>query len=163
MTQTVSPDIHAAIQTVNQQFMAALAQGDAQTAASLYTEDSELLPAGRPEVRGRAAIQAFWQAALDLGVTGIDLTSRELQVTGKEAYEIGRFTLHATNSDLRDDGKYMVIWRQVGGQWRLHRDIFNSSRRPGQPAGQQGGHNLRPEPPFHLPSPCFPGHPMDES
>lgn len=131
MTQIVSSDIQAAIQAVNQEFMVALAQGDAQTVASLYTEDSELLPAGRPEVRGRAAIQAFWQAALDLGVTGIDLTSRELQAIGVDAYEVGRFTLHATNSELRDDGKYLVIWRQVGGQWRLHRDIFNSSRRPG--------------------------------
>lgn len=56
MTQTVSSDIHTAIQAVNQQFIVALAQGDAQTMASLYSEDSELLPAGRPEVRGRAAV-----------------------------------------------------------------------------------------------------------
>lgn len=47
MTQTVAPDIHTAIQAVNQQFMAAHAQGDALGVAALYTEDSELLPAGR--------------------------------------------------------------------------------------------------------------------
>jgi ketosteroid isomerase-like protein len=26
-----------------------------------------------------------------------------------------------------DQGKYIVIWKQDGGQWKLHRDIFNSS------------------------------------
>ena len=24
-------------------------------------------------------------------------------------------------------GKYMIIWRREEGQWKLHRDIFNSS------------------------------------
>jgi hypothetical protein len=27
-----------------------------------------------------------------------------------------------------DEGKYIVIWKQVEGQWKLHRDILNSSR-----------------------------------
>jgi len=26
-----------------------------------------------------------------------------------------------------DKGKYIVIWKQEEGQWKLHRDIFNSS------------------------------------
>jgi hypothetical protein len=26
-----------------------------------------------------------------------------------------------------DQGKYIVIWKREKGQWKLHRDIFNSS------------------------------------
>ena len=27
-------------------------------------------------------------------------------------------------------GKFIVIWKEQGGQWKLHRDIFNSSIPP---------------------------------
>ncbi len=26
-----------------------------------------------------------------------------------------------------DAGKFIVVWKQEAGQWKLHRDIFNSS------------------------------------
>ena len=29
-----------------------------------------------------------------------------------------------------DSGKFIVIWKQEGGQWKLHRDIWNSSMPP---------------------------------
>jgi ketosteroid isomerase-like protein len=29
-----------------------------------------------------------------------------------------------------DYGKYVVIWKQDKREWKLHRDIFNSSRPP---------------------------------
>jgi len=25
------------------------------------------------------------------------------------------------------DGKYVVIWKRDGGQWKIHRDIWNTS------------------------------------
>jgi hypothetical protein len=28
---------------------------------------------------------------------------------------------------VNDRGKYIVIWRKVGCQWKLHRDIFNTN------------------------------------
>jgi hypothetical protein len=28
-----------------------------------------------------------------------------------------------------DEGKYVVVWKRVGGQWKLHRDIWTSSVR----------------------------------
>jgi ketosteroid isomerase-like protein len=26
-----------------------------------------------------------------------------------------------------DRGKYIVVWKDEGGKWKLHRDIWNSS------------------------------------
>lgn len=134
MPQTMSANIHTAIQAVNQQFMAALARGDVPTAASLYTEDSAILPAGQPEVRGRHAVEAFWQTALNQGVTGIDLATREVQGMGTDTFEVGRFTLHGPHSAVLDEGHYMLIWRHENGHWCVHRDIFNSSPSPVQDA-----------------------------
>jgi ketosteroid isomerase-like protein len=28
---------------------------------------------------------------------------------------------------VADRGKYVVIWKRVGGEWKLHRDIWTTS------------------------------------
>ena len=46
---------------------------------------------------------------------------------GETAYEVGKYTLLGRGGQTLDSGKYVVIWRQEDGQWKLHRDIFNTS------------------------------------
>jgi len=29
---------------------------------------------------------------------------------------------------VADRAKYVVVWKKVGGQWLLHRDIWNTSQ-----------------------------------
>ncbi len=128
MTQTVTPELHAAVQATNLEFLKALASGDAHALAQLYTHDGEVLAPGSAEVQGRAAVQSFWQAVMDQGVASAELVSRELIGTDSDAYEVGQFQLHGAKGEVLDHGKFVVIWRQEDGQWRLHRDIFNSSR-----------------------------------
>ena len=67
---------------------------------------------------------------MDHGITGVELTSRELVGLGIDAYEVGQYKLHSRDGGLLDDGKFLVIWRLEDGQWRLHRDIYNTSRTP---------------------------------
>jgi ketosteroid isomerase-like protein len=31
------------------------------------------------------------------------------------------------NGKTADRGKYIVVWKRDGGQWRLHRDSWNTS------------------------------------
>ena len=46
-----------------------------------------------------------------------------------QALEIGRYELFAAlpNGERQciDDGRYFVVWRRIGGTWRIHRDMFN--------------------------------------
>ena len=53
--------------------------------------------------------------------------SLEVESAGDLAYEMGRYTLYAGDNDV-DKGKYVLIWKHEAGQWRIHRDIVNSSR-----------------------------------
>lgn len=128
MTQTTTPQ--DATQAVNLQFVAALARKDAQAIAATYTEDAELLPPGSPELRGRDAIRAYWQGAIDMGVARAEMSRRELVRLGEDAYEVGQFTLYGADGSVLDQGKFIVVWRQEQGEWRWRRDIFNSSRAP---------------------------------
>ena len=125
--QGPSSEVQAAIAAVNENFMAAFKRGDAAGLANFYTENGQLLPTGSDFVTGRAAIQAFWQAAMDTGRKTVRLEIVEAEGHGDTAIEIGKYTLSWEAGNVIDRGKYVVIWKQEGGQWKLHRDIWNSS------------------------------------
>jgi uncharacterized protein (TIGR02246 family) len=115
------------IEAANKEFMAAADRGDAGGLAALYTEDGQLLPPNSDVMSGQEAIQAFWQGAMDMGIQSAHLQTVEVERQGEAIIEVGAYTLHGEGGQQLDRGKYIVIWKQEGGQWKLHRDIFNTS------------------------------------
>ena len=130
MAQTGASELRAAIEAANKVFMDAAARGDAAGVAALYTEDGQLLPPNAGPATGRAAVQAFFQAAMDMGIKSALLTTVEVEGHGDTATEVGRIKLFGEGEQELDQGKYLVIWKNVDGQWMLYRDIFNSSNPP---------------------------------
>lgn len=108
-------------------FAAAFNAGDAATVASLYTEDAALFPPGADRIDGRAAIQTFWQGAIESGMKITDLRAVEVEATGDMAGEVGVFTATVTGETgpTTVDGQYIVVWKRTGHTWQLHRDIYN--------------------------------------
>jgi ketosteroid isomerase-like protein len=127
MSQQLST-IRQQIDSNNAAFMAAFRRGDSAGMAAAYTEDGEILPPNLPPMQGKAAIQAFWQGALDLGLAEAVLETVELQERGDMAWEVGRAALKTKDGQVLDDAKYIVIWQRENGRWKWHRDIWNSSR-----------------------------------
>ncbi len=125
-----NPKLREAIDMGNEQFMAAAARGDGAAMASLYTESGQALPPGGDFVVGREALRSFWQSVLDSGVKKAKLETAELTDVGGFAFEVGRYSLFGADSQALDTGKYVVVWKREQGKWRLHRDIWNSSRPP---------------------------------
>jgi ketosteroid isomerase-like protein len=64
---------------------------------------------------------------MGLGIKTIRLDSSEVGVQGGMAVEIGQYTLSGADGNAMDTGKYLVVWRNEGGSWKLHRDIWNTS------------------------------------
>jgi len=129
----VSTEIRNAIMAGNEKLMAAASRGDATAMAALYTENGQVLPPNSDAVSGRQAIQSFWQGAIQMGIKAVKLETVEVENYGTTANEVGRFTIQGEGGQVVDSGKYVVIWKQEAGQWKLHRDIWNSSRpAPGQ-------------------------------
>lgn len=124
---TTQTDLHAAIRRADDAFESTFARGDAAGMARLYTDEGMLLPTGSGFVRGPAAIQAFWQGAMDMGVEQAKLDIEEVEEHGETAIEVGRYTLSGAGGLVMDQGKYIVIWKREAGTWKLHRDIWNSS------------------------------------
>jgi ketosteroid isomerase-like protein len=70
---------------------------------------------------------------LSMGIKAVMLATVEVEDYGHTAHEVGKYTIQGEGGQVTDTGKYVVIWKQEAGQWKLHRDIWNSSRpAPGQ-------------------------------
>jgi uncharacterized protein (TIGR02246 family) len=121
-------NVREAIAAADDQFMATFSRGDAAGLAALYTEQGQLLPPNADFMIGREAIQAFWQGAMDMGIATAKIEILEVEGHGDTAIEVSTYTLHAQDGTELDAGKFIVIWKHVEGEWKLHRDIFNSSK-----------------------------------
>jgi ketosteroid isomerase-like protein len=110
--------------------MAAFADGDAGGIAALYTDGGQLAPPNSDVVTGAKGIEEFWQAVVDMGLKSAKLETIELEEYGDSAVEQGRYQLADAHGNVADHGKFIVIWRRDGDDWKLHRDIWNSSMPP---------------------------------
>jgi uncharacterized protein (TIGR02246 family) len=125
-TQTEA-SIREEIVRANQKFMDTFGRKDAAGMAALYTQDGQFLPPNSDFVRGHPAIQQLFQGLFDAGVTMIELHTGEVEQHGDTAYEVSTATIRVGDQAV-DEAKYIVIWKRENGQWKLHRDIYNSSR-----------------------------------
>ena len=125
---TDSTKIRESIAAANDVFMAAFKQGDAAGLAALYTKDGQVLPPNGDFVSGQQAIQSFWQVIFDMGIKEAQMDIVEVEKQGDTAFEVSKFKLLGEGGQVLDEGKYIVVWKRDQGEWKLHRDIFNSSR-----------------------------------
>jgi uncharacterized protein (TIGR02246 family) len=119
----------ATIEKLNDVWTAAFNRGDAASVAALYTEDAHVLPPGSAMVKGRAAIEAFWRQAAQQ-MTDAKLATIDVLPLGRSAArEIGTVTLKTKSQPSQEVvGKYVVVWRKVGRDWKLATDIWNADK-----------------------------------
>jgi len=108
---------------------------DADVLASLYAPDAVLLPPNTPAVFGRDAIRATNKELLADESLGVELEDLEIKIEGDLGYKAGRYRMYTKDGALAERGKYIEIWKKTGGQWLIHRDIWNSS--VAAPAGDE--------------------------
>jgi uncharacterized protein (TIGR02246 family) len=124
----MTSDTRREIESANAQFMSAFKRSDATAIGNLYTTGARLLPANSDFVRGTAAIRAFWQNVMNMGLKSASLETIEVEAHGDTAIEVGRYRLLAAGDALVDHGKYIVVWKNDNGTWKLHLDIWTTSQ-----------------------------------
>jgi len=95
----------------------------------MYTEDTYVLPPGAEMMKGRSAIAAFWGQQMQQ-IGDIKCTTLGVKPLGRgAAREIGTCSFK-TKSQPPQDGapNSAVVWENVGGQWELLQDIWNSNK-----------------------------------
>ncbi|MBI1198897.1 MAG: DUF4440 domain-containing protein [Phenylobacterium sp.] len=111
-----------------------LAAHDVDGVVAIYADDASLMPPNSPRAEG-PGIRAVWTALL--GAPGMKLVLKAEQVTvaksGEIAIDRGTYVLDMAGAP-QDHGKYVVVWKKVGGEWKAFHDIFNSDLPAAKPA-----------------------------
>ena len=105
---------------------------DAAGIADLYAEDGAVMPPNAPIGKGRAAIQQTWASMMNTPGFSLTFTPEQilLSSSGDMALDRGTYSLTIAPGSITqmDTGKYVVVWRKIGGEWKAAADIFNSDR-----------------------------------
>jgi ketosteroid isomerase-like protein len=124
---TAEADPTSAISEAGRRFLRLFAQNDIPGIAACYTEDAQMLAANMKPVQGRAAIEAVFKFTGGQGHT-LEFQTHELELHGTTAVEIGEYVRRGGDGSSVDQGKYIVIWKRTGSEWKIHRDMFNTNR-----------------------------------
>ena len=97
--------------------------GDAGAVAAQYADDAAILPPGAARMDGKDAIQGYWQAGIDGGLSRVNIVATSIHVTGDTSVTVGN--LLGKMGDVLLTGKYIVIGKKTEDGWKIYRDIWN--------------------------------------
>ena len=120
-------DVTSEIVEANEVFADLFNAHKGEDIGKLYTENGRLFPSNSPVIEGQEAIGQFWNAVFGMGIDNATLTTVHVESFESTAIEEGAYKLFDANSNQLDEGKYIIIWKNIDGQWRLDRDIFSSN------------------------------------
>ena len=114
------------IAAATRRFLALFAANDIAGLAACYTEDAQMMPANMAPVRGHVGIASVFKFTAVRGHT-LEFRTEELEVHGATAIELGAYVRRQAGGAAVDQGRYFVVWKRAGGEWRIHRDMFSTS------------------------------------
>lgn len=100
-----------------------------------FAPDGAFMAPNAFAARGHDAIRHAWAAMFELPNLTVTFgpTSVDEAAASDMCYEIGTWAIgfDTPNGRHEDHGKYVVVWRKLGGAWKVMADIFNSDVAPG--------------------------------
>ncbi len=129
-TRATAAEHEQAIQKTNEKWLALIRDHNAAAVSQLYTSDGAMMAPGAPIAQGQPALEKAWGGLMT--TPGFALTFKADQIvvasSGDMALDRGTYLLTLAGSDgpTKDIGKYVVVWRNIDGQWKVAADIFNS-------------------------------------
>jgi ketosteroid isomerase-like protein len=114
------------IDKANLQFIDLFNKSDSIGLANMFTSDGKSMEPNEPSFNGRAKIQTHYSIVMSAGANKLGLTTTGLWGDEYMLAEEGEFIFMDKDGNQLDKGKYIVLWKQEDGSWKLFRDCYNS-------------------------------------
>lgn len=114
-----------------------VAAGQADSIANIFTEQGREMPPNEPAVVGRAAIKMYEARNAATMTSRLTIRGESYMASGPLGVERGSYHFEGTArpgapkgmpASINEDGKYLIHWHNVNGQWMMVELIFNSNR-----------------------------------
>ncbi len=114
----------------NQAFVQAFNAGQVPQVVDLFADNSVFMPPNQPQVRGKAAVENFYNQLLKQA-SDLRLTATEVGGAGPIAYQSGTYEMALKGQAMdHDRGKFLFVMRNLGGTWRYEYTMWNSDLPP---------------------------------
>ena len=118
-------DVSEEIQAAEAKFEKLFNAGDIDAFIPIYAEDARLLPPNNGVITGRAAVKEFWAGMMAAGIK-VEVSTVSAKGYKKTAIEEGVVSIYA-GDDKVDEVKFIIIWKKIDGEWKIHQDIWSSN------------------------------------
>ena len=97
----------------------------------MFQEDGIVMPPGQTLLQGRTSIEQFYREFCHgpAKITAFTFDHLDSTVAGDTAFDVGTYKLTLAvgpGAKINDSGKYNVILKRTGGDWKIAYLIFNS-------------------------------------
>lgn len=124
----------AALDSMNKSYDGRFRDSTTTYFAARYTNEACVFAPNMPRVCGIDAITKFYWFGGESQTLTLDIQGQEVSGTEKEVTEVGTYRVIDDEGTLLDEGKFIAIYRNEDGIWKVHREIWNSDRAAEQPA-----------------------------
>lgn len=120
-------DINQILKNV-EQFSAFFMAADVENLVNCYTIDGKIFPNNQKVLEGKEALKKYWTIPEDIKTIHHKITPSEITIKGKTAYDYGYYEgkTQLANGEISEwKGKYVIVWKKVGKEWKIYLDIWN--------------------------------------
>jgi ketosteroid isomerase-like protein len=90
------------------------------------------MPPNQPALKGRDPLKPFYNEMFGRGAVNLKMDPGDVGGHGPIGFQNGSYTL--TAGDTRDRGKFLIVLRKMGGNWKFEHSIWSSDLPPPAPA-----------------------------
>lgn len=101
--------------------------GDVQKLVDCYTSDGMIMPNTHKILDGKG-LEKYWTRPDNKVVLSHKINPVEIKIIKKYAYDYGYYEgSHQVNDGdvVHWKGKYVIVWKKVGKEWKIYLDIWN--------------------------------------
>ena len=114
------------IDSINGKFTDQFRAADSVALASHYWPDAEILLSNSEAIKGDKILPT-WGAMTRMGIKDFIFSTTDIKGNSEFLIETGNYEMKDEKKNVVDKGKYVVVWQQRNGEWKLYRDIGNTS------------------------------------
>ena len=111
----------------NERFTRAHVEGDVAAIDAMFTRDAKSFPPGAEAAVGPAAIHDLTVEYLKAGVKEFREETTDFYGNAELLIDQGTYVVTYGPENTVERGKYLNVWRQEAGVWKIHANIWNSS------------------------------------
>jgi ketosteroid isomerase-like protein len=121
------------IEAQNDHFTKAHVTGDIAAIDAMFTRDATSFPPGADAAIGLAAIHALTADYLKAGVSEFREDTTDFYGNQDLLIDAGTYVMTYGADQVTERGKYLNVWKQEDGTWKIHANIWNTNALPTQP------------------------------